>query len=102
MRDKSERQGYQILAVCVYRSLGTRPSEPRDMSENVSDLSRRGRRVLSPTPLVAVTRSADNFSQNHHAVRPAPVAFVRREEEGFGSCRSQQRTEKDLGSAVRS
>jgi hypothetical protein len=55
-----------------------------------------------PIPLVAVVHSTDSYQHICHAVYPAQVVFARREEEGFGPCRSQQCSQKDLGSAVRS
>ena len=45
---------------------------------------------------------ADSYPLNKHAVNSTPVGFARREEEGFGSCRSGQHFQKDPRSTIRS
>ena len=55
-----------------------------------------------PIPFVTVVHLAGSYQHNRHAVHPTQVVFEPREEEGFGPCRRQQRSQKDIGSAVRS
>lgn len=100
-RDESEGS-YQISAI---------PADNTDHSGHGRPNHVAGPRTLAALAssafyrlfqLVAVIHLADSSPHDHHAVHTAPVVFICCEEEDFGPCCSQQCSQKDLGSAVRS